>query len=60
MELAPEEMIIKDFEEGLLGLVFHPNYKSNGLFYLYYTMQRPKRSVLVERRVKNQKKWSWI
>jgi len=56
MELAPEEMIIKDFEEGLLGLVFHPNYKSNGLFYLYYTMQRPKRSVLVERRVKNQKK----
>lgn len=24
-------------EEGLLGLAFHPNYKSNGYFYVYYT-----------------------
>jgi glucose/arabinose dehydrogenase len=24
-------------EEGLLGLAFHPNYKENGFFYLYYT-----------------------
>jgi len=24
-------------EQGLLGLAFHPNYASNGLFYLYYT-----------------------
>ncbi len=23
-------------EEGLLGLVFHPNYASNGMFYVYY------------------------
>lgn len=23
-------------EEGLLGLAFHPNYESNGLFYVYY------------------------
>ena len=25
-------------EQGLLGLAFHPNYKSNGLFYLNYTI----------------------
>ena len=50
------KMIVKDFEEGLLGLVFHPKYRSNGLFYLYHTLQSPKRSVLVERRVKDQKK----
>lgn len=25
------------FEQGLLGLVFHPNYKSNGYFYVNYT-----------------------
>ena len=24
-------------EQGLLGLAFHPNYATNGLFYLYYT-----------------------
>lgn len=24
-------------EEGLLGMAFHPNYKENGFFYLYYT-----------------------
>lgn len=24
-------------EEGLLGLAFHPNYLSNGFFYIYYT-----------------------
>ena len=26
-----------DDEQGLLGLAFHPNYSSNGLFYVYYT-----------------------
>jgi glucose/arabinose dehydrogenase len=25
-------------EQGLLGLAFHPDYASNGLFYVYYTM----------------------
>ncbi len=54
LKLSPDQMIVKDFEEGLLGLVFHPKYRSNGLFYLYHTLQSPKRSVLVERRVKDQ------
>jgi quinoprotein glucose dehydrogenase len=55
LELSAKDMIVKDFEEGLLGLVFHPNYERNGLFYLYHTLQNPKRSVLVEKRIKNQK-----
>jgi glucose/arabinose dehydrogenase len=25
-------------ERGLIGLAFHPNYKSNGRFYIYYTL----------------------
>jgi glucose/arabinose dehydrogenase len=27
----------KEFEEGLLGLAFHPKYKENGQFFIYYT-----------------------
>src|SRR5256885_2014689 len=30
-------------EEGLLAFAFHPQYKSNGRLYLYYTQQSPKR-----------------
>ena len=33
-------------EEGLLGLAFDPNYKSNGFFYVYYTASSPSRSVI--------------
>jgi glucose/arabinose dehydrogenase len=31
-------------EEGLLGLAFHPDYKSNGYFYVNYTAQNPNRT----------------
>ncbi len=37
-------------EEGLLGLAFHPNYRQNGLFYVYYST-RPRASILSEYRV---------
>lgn len=31
------DVVKTDFlEQGLLGLAFHPNYKQNGLFYVYY------------------------
>ena len=33
-------------EEGLLGLAFHPNYESNGYFYVNYTASNPRRTVI--------------
>ena len=38
-------------EEGLLAFAFHPKFKANGKFYIYYTQQGPKRNVLSEFRV---------
>jgi glucose/arabinose dehydrogenase len=33
-------------EEGLLGLAFDPGYQGNGYFYVYYSAESPRRSVL--------------
>ncbi|MEX1137257.1 MAG: PQQ-dependent sugar dehydrogenase [Balneolales bacterium] len=33
-------------EEGLLGLAFHPDYETNGYFYVNYTAGNPDRSVI--------------
>lgn len=33
-------------EEGLLGLAFHPDYTSNGYFYVNYTAASPRRTVI--------------
>lgn len=33
-------------EEGLLGLAFHPDYASNGFFYVNYTASNPRRTVV--------------
>ena len=35
-------------EEGLLAFAFHPQFKENGKFYIYYTQQGPKRNILSE------------
>ncbi|MCE1163975.1 MAG: PQQ-dependent sugar dehydrogenase [Bacteroidetes bacterium] len=39
-------------EEGLLGLAFHPNYASNGYFYVNYTAPSPLHTVIARYKVK--------
>jgi glucose/arabinose dehydrogenase len=38
----------RENEEGLLCLAFHPQFKTNGKFYIFYTQQNPKRNILSE------------
>ena len=35
-------------EQGLLGLAFHPDYASNGLFYVFYNRKKDGKSVVAE------------
>jgi glucose/arabinose dehydrogenase len=47
LDLTPRKTHVQN-EEGLLAFAFHPKFKENGLLYLYYTQQAPKREVLSE------------
>ncbi len=44
------ETILTDGEQGLLGLAFHPDYASNGRFFVYWTPGSPRRNVVDEYR----------
>jgi glucose/arabinose dehydrogenase len=52
LDFTTRGMEAKDgkFEEGLLGLAFHPQFKENGKFYIAYSMQDMKRTVYSEMR----------
>ena len=39
----------KDDEEGVLGFAFHPNYKSNGQFFVYYNTESGDRTIYLSR-----------
>ena len=51
LDLSPRKMEAdktSEFEEGLVGMAFHPKYRENRKFYLCYTQQAPKRLVVSE------------
>lgn len=48
LDMTDKIGVEKDFEEGLLGLAFHPDFKNNNKFYLTFSRQGPKRLVLAE------------
>ena len=51
LDFTGRKMEANAFEEGLLGFAFHPRFSENGLFYVYYSQQDPKRSVVSELKV---------
>jgi hypothetical protein len=46
-----EKKVESGGEKGLLGLAFHPNYKSNGYFYVNYTRASPLETVIARYKV---------
>jgi len=53
LDMTPLISVEKDFEEGLLGMAFHPDFAKNGKFYLSFSRQGPKRLVVSEFTVSN-------
>lgn len=41
-----QDEVFHSGESGLLGIAFHPEYESNGRFYVYYVADGPRRSVI--------------
>lgn len=44
-------LIVRSFEEGLLSLVFHPDYANNGLFFITYTQAETGKIILARYQV---------
>jgi glucose/arabinose dehydrogenase len=40
------DRVLSGGEQGLLGLDFHPDYKNNGYFYVNYTADNPRRTII--------------
>jgi glucose/arabinose dehydrogenase len=51
-----KEVNSKNNEEGLLSICFHPQYADNGFVYLYYSATNPRRSILSQFRVSDDRK----
>lgn len=43
--------VLSGGEQGLLGLAFHPDYESNGYFYVDYTASNPRRTIIARYKV---------
>ncbi|MFZ1290550.1 MAG: PQQ-dependent sugar dehydrogenase [Melioribacteraceae bacterium] len=41
-----EQKVLFGGEQGLLGLAFHPNYKTNGKFFVNYVAENPRRTII--------------
>ena len=47
------DKVLSGGEQGLLGLAFHPDYKENGFFFVDYTADNPRRTVISRFKVNN-------
>ena len=45
LDITDSVYYVNQSEMGLLGLAFHPDYSTNGLFYVHYIKNNPRRSV---------------
>ncbi|MDG2401089.1 MAG: PQQ-dependent sugar dehydrogenase [Akkermansiaceae bacterium] len=48
LDVTDRPLIKQQFEEGILGLAFHPDYAKNRKFYIYYSLQDPKHTRVSE------------
>ena len=51
LDLSDRKMEENQLEEGLIGMAFHPKFQENGQFYVCYSQQDPKRSIVSEFKV---------
>lgn len=48
LDVTDRPLIKQQFEEGILGLAFHPKFAKNRKFYIYYSLQDPKHTRVSE------------